>query len=244
MAIVNEALVRESFGAADPLGRTIFCPFDRDDGMTIIGIVGDTRQRNPGVPPVPECYMPYMQHAYNGNTLNVVIRTAGDPTALAGAARRLAAEVSPAVPVSFTTLRETLASTVADPTFRALLFVLFAGLALCLALAGVYGVMADTVRQRSKEIGLRMALGADQSTVVRLVLERGFALALLGLLAGLTGAVATTQLLGTMLFQVAPLDASVYLGVAVLLGAVAVAAGYVPARRATAIDPMRVLNTD
>ncbi len=244
VAIVNEALVRESFGAADPLGRTIFCPFDRDDGMTIIGIVGDTRQRNPGVPPVPECYMPYMQHAYNGNTLNVVIRTAGDPTALAGAARRLAAEVSPAVPVSFTTLRETLASTVADPTFRALLFVLFAGLALCLALAGVYGVMADTVRQRSKEIGLRMALGADQSTVVRLVLERGFALALLGLLAGLTGAVATTQLLGTMLFQVAPLDASVYLGVAVLLGAVAVAAGYVPARRATAIDPMRVLNTD
>lgn len=139
--------------------------------------------------------MPYMQHTYNGNTLNVVIRTADDPTALADAVRRLAAEVSPAVPVSFTTLRETLASTVADPTFRAFLFVLFAGLALCLAMAGVYGVMADTVRQRSKEIGLRMALGADQSTVVRLVLERGFTLALLGLFAGLAGAVATTQLL-------------------------------------------------
>ena len=84
VAIVNEALVRESFGAADPLGRTIFCPFDRDDGMTIVGVVGDTRQRNPGVPPAPECYMPFMQHAYNGNTLHVVIRTEDDPTALAG----------------------------------------------------------------------------------------------------------------------------------------------------------------
>ena len=244
VAIVNEALVRESFGTVNPLGRTVFCPFDRDDGMTIVGVVGDTRQRNPGVPPAPECYMPYMQHAYNGNTLNVVIRTAGDPTALAGATRRLAAEVSPAVPVSFTTLRETHASTVAGPTFRTLLFVLFAGLALCLALAGVYGVMADTVRQRSREIGLRMALGADRSTVVRLVLRQGFALTLLGLLAGLAGAVATTQLLETMLFQVAPLDASVYLGVALLLEAVAVAAGYLPARRAAAIDPMRVLNAE
>ena len=106
VAIVNEALVRESFGVADPLGRTIFCPFDRDDGMTIVGVVGDTRQRNPGVPPAPECYMPFMQHAYNGNTLHVVVRTEDDPTALAGAARRLAAEVSPEVPVSFTTMRE------------------------------------------------------------------------------------------------------------------------------------------
>lgn len=212
--------------------------------MTIIGIVGDTRQRNPGVPPAPECYMPYMQHAYNGNTLNVVIRTAGVPTAPAGATRRLAAEVSPAVPVSFTTLRETHASTVAGPTFRTLLFVLFAGLALYLALAGVYGVMADTVRQRSREIGLRIALGTDRSTVVRLVLRQGFALTLLGLLAGLAGAVATTQLLETMLFQVAPPDAPVYLGVALLLAAVAVAAGYLPVRRAAAIDPMRVLNAE
>ena len=244
VAIVNEALVRESFGTADPLGRTIFCPFDRDDGMTIVGVVGDTRQRNPGVPPAPECYMPFMQHAYNGNTLHVVIRTGDDPTALAGAARRLAADVSPEVPVSFTTMRETLAATVGEPTFRALLFALFAGLALCLALAGVYGVMADSVRQRSREIGLRIALGADRSTVLRLVLERGLGLTLVGLLAGLAGAAATTHLLETMLFEVVPLDASVYLGVAVLLGAVATGAGYLPARRAASIHPMRVLNTD
>ncbi len=244
VAIVNEALVRESFGTADPLGRTIFCPFDRDDGMTIVGVVGDTHQRNPGVPPAPECYLPFMQHAYNGNTLHVVIRTANDPTALAGAARRQAAEVSPEVPVSFTTMRETLAATVEEPTFRTLLFARFAGLALCLALAGVYGVMAHGVWQRSREIGLRIALGANRSTVLRLVLGRGLGLTLVGLLAGLAGAAATTHLLETMLFEVAPLDASVYLGVAVLLGAVATGAGYLPARRAASIDPMRVLNTD
>ena len=124
------------------------------------------------------------------------------------------------------------------------MFVLFAGLALCLALAGVYGVMADSVRQRSREIGLRLALGADRSTVVRLVLGRGLGLTLVGLLAGLAGAAAATRLLETMLFEVVPLDASVYWSVAVLLGAVATGAGYLPARRAAAIDPMRVLNTD
>ena len=206
VAIVNEALVRESFGAADPLGRTIFCPFDRDDGMTIVGVVGDTRQRNPGVPPAPECYMPFMQHAYNGNTLHVVIRTEDDPTALAVAARRLAAEVSPEVPVSFSTLRETLAATVEEPAFRTLLFALFAGLALCLAVAGVYGVMADSVRRRSREMGLRIALGADRSTVLRLVLGRGLGLALVGLLAGLAAA-AAGRLLETVPFEVVPLDA-------------------------------------
>ena len=104
--------------------------------------------------------------------------------------------------------------------------------------------MADSVRQRSREIGLRIALGADRSTVLRLVLERGLGLTLVGLLAGLAGAAATTHLLETMLFEVVPLDASVYLGVAVLLGAVATGAGYLPARRAASIHPMRVLNTD
>jgi putative ABC transport system permease protein len=244
VAIVNEALVRESFAGADPIGRTIFCPFDKDDGMTVVGVVGDTRQRNPGVAPVPECYMPYTQHAYNGNTLNVVIRTVGDPTALAGAVRGLAVEVSPEVPVAFTTMRETLATTVEAPTFRALLFGLFAGLALILALVGVYGVMAYAVEQRSREIGLRMALGASRGAVLRLILEQGLLLSIVGLVFGLLAAVTTARLLATMLFEVQPLDGEVYLAVVVLLGVVTVAAGYLPARRATVIDPMQVLKID
>ena len=112
VAIVNEALVRKSLAGVDPVGRTIFCTFDRKEGMTIVGVVGDVPQRNPAIAPVPECYMPYTQHSYNNWTLNVVARTAGDPMALAGTVRRLAAEVSPDVPVSFTTMDATMAKSV------------------------------------------------------------------------------------------------------------------------------------
>src|SRR6185503_16267134 len=126
VAIVNEALVRKALGGQDAIGRTIFCSFDRPEGMTIVGVAGDVRQRNPAVEPMPDCYMPYRQHAYNNNTLNVVVRTAGDPMALAGSIRRLAAETAPDVPVSFTTMEATIAKRVEDPRFRALLFGLFA----------------------------------------------------------------------------------------------------------------------
>src|SRR4029079_5968247 len=114
--------------------------FDRKEAMTIVGVIGDVRQRNPAIAPVPECYMPYTQHSYNNRTLNVVARTAGDPMALAGTVRRLAAEVSPDVPVSFTTMDATLAKSVEDPRFRAMLFAALAGIAVSLAMAGVYGV--------------------------------------------------------------------------------------------------------
>jgi putative ABC transport system permease protein len=244
VAIVNEALVRRSLPGQDPIGRTIFCNFDRREGMTIVGVVGDVRQRNPAIAPMPECYMPYTQHSYNNRTLNVVIRTAGDPTALAGSVRRLAAEVSPEVPVSFTTMEATMSKRVEEPRFRALLFGVFAALAVCLAMAGIYGVMAFGVQQRSKEIGLRMAMGASRAAVLRLILKQGLVLAAAGLAMGLAAAVAATRLLTTMLFEVRPLDIEVYAAVVVLLGAVTLAAGYFPARRAAALDPMTVLKTD
>ena len=244
VAIVNEALVRTSFGDQNPIGRTIFCSFDSPAGMTIVGVVGDARQRNPGREPMPDCIMPYGQHSYNNRTLNVVIRTAGDPTALAGTLRRVAAEVSPEVPVSFTTMDATVSKSVEAPRFRALLFAVFAGLAVCLAMAGVYGVMAFAVEQRSKEIGLRMALGASRQSVMRLMLGQGVVLAAAGLGFGLAGAVVATRLLTTMLFEVQPVDTQVYLGVVVLLGMVTLAAGYLPARRASVVDPMKVLHTE
>ena len=229
----------------NPIGRTIFCTFDRKDGMTIVGVVGDVRQRNPAIAPVPDCYMPYRQHSYNNRTLNVVIanRRRSDwrsPATL----RRVAAEVSPEVPVSFTTMEATVSKSVEDPRFRALLFAVFAGLAVCLAMAGVYGVMAYAVEQRSKEIGLRMALGASQGSVLRLILGQGLVLAAAGLALGLAGAVAATRLLTTMLFEVQPLDIQVYLGVVVLLGVVTLLAGYLPARRAAGVDPVEVLKAD
>ena len=244
VAIVNEALVRRSLAGEDPIGRTIFCNFDRQDAMTIVGVVGDVRQRNPSIAPAPECYMPYTQHQYNNRTLHVVLRTTGDPAALAGTVRRLAAGISPHVPVSFTTMEATVSKGVEEPKFRALLFGVFAALAVGLVMAGIYGVMAFTVEQRSREIGLRIALGASTRSVLRLVLRQGLILAAVGLTLGLAAAVAATRLLASMLFEVQPVDPLVYLGVVILLGGVTLMAGYLPARRAAGLDPVEVLKAD
>jgi predicted permease len=244
VAVVNEALVRKSFNGQNPIGRTIFCSFDTFKGMTIIGISGDVRQRGPAGEPMPECYMTYRQHGFNGNTLSIVARTAGDPNALIETLRRLAHETSPDVPMKFTTMEETLSENVAVPRFRTLLFGIFAGLAVCLAMAGVYGVMAYAVGQRSNEIGLRMALGASTSSVLRLVLGQGLTCASLGLAFGLAVAVSGTRLLTSILFQVQPNDPLVYVAVAVLLGLVTLVASYVPARRASKIDPLTALRQE
>ena len=133
---------------------------------------------------------------------------------------------------------------VENPRFRALLFGLFAAVAVSLAMAGVFGVMAYAVQQRSKEIGLRIALGASRSSVMRLVLGQGLGLTLVGLAVGLGGAIATARLLESVLFEVRPVDAGVYVAVALMLTLVAVAAGYLPARRASALDPAEVLKAE
>jgi predicted permease len=244
VAVINEAVVRHAFPGENPIGRTIFCTFDSPKGMTIIGVVGDTRQNGPAREPAPECYMPYSQHMYNNSTLSLVVRTVGNPNALAEAVRRLARERSPDVPLMLTTMEARLSETVAAPRFRSLLFGIFAGLAVCLAMAGIYGVMAYGVSQRFNEIGLRMALGASTSSVLRLILGQGLVLAGIGLALGLAASVAGTRLLTSILFQVEPNDPLVYLGVAVLLGVVTLVASYLPARRASKIDPLTALRQE
>jgi predicted permease len=244
VALVNEALVRRSFPGRNPIGRTIFCPYDKLQGMTIIGVAGDVRQSGPADEPKPECYMTYRQHLFNGNTLSVVARTVGNPNTLIATLRRLAQETSPDVPMKFTTMDATLSENVATPRFRTLLFGIFAGLAACLAMAGVYGVMAYAVSQRSNEIGLRMALGASTGSVLRLILRQGLVCAGMGLVLGLAAAVAGTRLLTSMLFEVQPNDPWIYLTVAALLGVVTLVASYVPARRAAKIDPLTALRQE
>jgi putative ABC transport system permease protein len=244
--LVNEALVKRSFPNQDPIGHTITCGFDKDSSkpMRIVGVVADIRQRGPAVSPSPEIYMPYRQHPRTSTQLTLVIRTVQDPAALSETLRRTAQEISPQVPVKFTTLEARIAGNVAAPRFRTVLITIFAVLALCLAMAGVYGVMAYTVGRRSGEIGVRMALGASRGDVLRLVLRQGLALSAAGLLIGVAGALAATRALGNMLFGVKPADPLTYIGVIVLLAVAGLAASYFPARRATRIDPLAALREE
>jgi putative ABC transport system permease protein len=145
------------------LGRTIFCPFDSLGGMKIIGVVGNVRQRGPEREPMPECYMPYGQHGFNGPALSLVVRTTGDPNALTQTLRSVAHEANPEAPMKFTTMEAMLAENVAAPRFRTVLFAVFGALAVCLAIAGIYGVVVYAGRRPRR----RCAVSPRAGTVAR-----------------------------------------------------------------------------
>ena len=243
-AIINEALAREAFPDQDPIGRTIFCLFDNQEPSIIIGVVGNVHQRGPAKAATPECFLTYTQHPYNGNTLNIMARTSIAADSLIEPMRRIARTQSPDAAVRFTTMEALTDTHFAAPRFRALLLGLFGAIALCLALAGVYGVMAFIVSQRTNEMGLRMALGASPRDVLRLVLARGLRLAAIGLLIGIAGTAAATRLLAGQLFGVTPNDALTYAAAIALLGVMSLIAVYIPARRSTRIDPLTALRQE
>ncbi|MGA3042290.1 MAG: ABC transporter permease [Bryobacteraceae bacterium] len=243
-AVINEALARKSFPGQDPIGRMIYCGLDSDKLMKIVGVVGDTRQYGPAVEPWPEIVMPYEQHPETATALDIVVRASASGSALWGPIQRKVRARSAEVPVKFTTMEDLLAENTAAPRFRTLLLGLFAAIAVCLAMAGVYGVVAYTVGQRAGEIGLRMALGAGSSDVLRLILRQGMALTAIGLAVGLVAAVAATRVVASMLFEVKASDPATYIGVAGLLGVVSLAASYIPARRAARVDPASALRQD
>ena len=244
VAIVNEALARQAFPGLDPIGRRIMCGLDTPRFMTIVGVVGNVRAYDPSVAPLPELYMPYLQHPSYGTSLTLVARTSGEPMALANAFRDAIRTADPDVPVRATTMTETLSSSVATPRFRALLVGTFAALALALAIAGVYGVMAYAVSRRTAEIGVRMAMGAASSDILRLVMGQGLGLASAGIALGCAMAYGLAQLLRGMLFAVAPADPVVFLAVPAALIVTAAAATAIPALRAAQVDPMSALRAD
>ncbi len=242
VAIVNEALVRASYPNQDPIGRRIRCGLDTLDYMTIVGIVADVRTAGPSRDPQPEIYMPYEQHPGPATALNIVARTeTGDPLALVSTMTRMIRDRNPDVPVRATTMEVTLETASATPRFRTFLLVVFAAVALLLALAGVYGVMAYTVSQRLPELGVRVALGATPEHVMRLILGYGARLAGAGLVIGLALSLTAGRLLQGLLFNVAPRDPLMLSLVTISVAVATLAACYIPGRRAVRVDPMIAL---
>lgn len=242
--IVNDAFAKLAFPEQDAIGRRIRCGYDSPEWMTIVGVAGNIRKQGPTAKNEPELLMPYQQHPYPATYMTFTVRTAVDPTALQETIRTRLRALNAEVPVRFATMELTLQDATANPRFRMCLLALLAALAMLLALIGVYGVMAYSVSQRLGEIGLRMALGASGNAVLRLVLREGLGLAAIGLAVGLAAALGVGRLLESMLFDVTPMDAPAYLTVsAAVVGAVLLAA-WMPAWRASKLDPASILRQE
>ncbi len=234
---INEAMARRFWPHGDAIGKRIsLCSFDPQCWVTIVGIVGNVHQFGLDAAPTYDVYFT------GGWTPYLVIRTASDPHGVAAATASLIHKIDPALPVTKTrTMDEVLSSTMSGRRFSAVLIGIFAGLALLLAAVGIYGVMSYMVGKRTNEIGIRMALGAQPQDVLRLVVGHGAKLALLGIGMGIAGALVLTRLMANLLFQVKPADPATFAGVAIVLTIVALAACYIPARRAMKVDPMTAL---
>jgi putative ABC transport system permease protein len=243
VGIPNDALVRQYFPGEDPLGKRIRWAREREiRWITIVGVVGDIKHFGLDLPELPALYSPYPQAAPWKRWMTLVARTQSDPAGMTQAVKEQVWRVDSQLPLTkVQTMHKVAAASFAARRFNMLLLAIFAGLALVLAAVGIYGVMSYAVTQRTQEIGIRMALGAQASDVLKLIVRNGMTLTLIGTAAGLAGAFALTRLMTTMLFGVTPTDVGTFATVALLLIAVAFLACYLPARRATKVDPLVAL---
>jgi putative ABC transport system permease protein len=246
VGIANEALVRKYFPGGDPVGKRVrWAREDAPHWITIVGVVGDVHHFGLDQPDLPALYSPYPQTEPWKRWMTFVVRTRSDPLALAAAAKRAIWTLDSQLPVTkLRTMSVVAAESFAARRFDMLLLALFAALALTLAAVGVYSVIAYAVAQRTREIGVRIAVGARVRDVVGLVLRSGLRLALLGIGIGLVGAWAATRAMGGMLYGVAPTDASTLVAVALLLLAIALLACWFPARHAARVDPIEALRCE
>ncbi|MBZ5494935.1 MAG: ADOP family duplicated permease [Acidobacteriia bacterium] len=247
VAIVNESMVRRFFPGANPIGRQIDLAGPRE----IVGVVADVRPQGLDSEPQPELYLPHRQFSrmlmLGGplSAMSIVMRSKGDPLALVPSVRARVAALDSQLPIfNVSTLKQRVSNSVAQPRFYAVLLGIFAGLALLLAAVGIYGVFSYQVAQCTREIGIRMALGAQRSSLLALVLREGALLSALGIILGLAGAWAGSRYLSSLLFGIAATDTATYGIAAVLMAVIAIAATYVPARRAIAIDPVTALRQE
>jgi putative ABC transport system permease protein len=240
VAVISESLARERWPNHDPIGEVI--EFGNMDGnlkpVTVVGIVGDVRAGGLNLPPSPIIYVEYRQRGMKANSSpTIVIRSAASTREIIPAARAIFHSVAPDVPVKFSTFEDELDGWLADRRFLLLLVGFFAAAALTLAAVGIYGVVAFSVARRTQEIGIRMALGAQQGSVLRLMVSEGARLAIFGVAIGIVAAFVITRLISSLLFEVSATDPVTFLGLSVLLSLAALLASYIPARRATRVDP-------
>ena len=237
VVIINETMARLVWPNQDPLGKRL--KIIESPWLTVVGVVGDVRHSGLAMPPNPELYLSHLQEPQS--SLAVMIRTSVDPLQLVAAAREQVRALDKDQPLIVTTMDQMFSSSVGEQRFNALLLGAFAGLALMLAMIGVFGVINYSVAQRTHEMGIRIALGAQPSSIFKLVIGQGLLLALIGISVGSVAAFALTRLIRGLLFGVSPTDASTFGIVWLLMTAVALLACYVPARRATRVDPLVAL---
>ena len=262
--LVSRGVARRFFGNGPAVGRTLDWYSNANKGPAIqaevVGVVEDIRNTTPDREPVPEIYSDYRQllaaEQRWGDSpatqdvvaigfLSFAVRTNGDPVALIPSSARLVRDADPNVGIeSMMPMQRLVAGSVARQRFYAVMLSVFAGVAAILAAIGIYGVLAYAVVQRTREIGIRMALGAQRAQVLRLILGRGAMLTAIGIALGLAGAAAGTRVLQDLLFGITPLDPQTFIAVSLLFGLVATVASYLPARRATAVDPMVALRSE
>jgi putative ABC transport system permease protein len=246
VAVINEIFAKRVFPGQDPIGKRIrFGGADsKEPWITVVGVARDFHHYRLPQPMGPATYMPYTE--YTPSTETIVLRVKrGDPISLVPTVRRLLRELDPDVPMyRIQTMEESLARSLWRQRLQGEVLGVFAALAIVLATVGIYGVISYAVMQRTREFGVRVALGAQRRDVIGLVLADGGRLALIGVAIGVGGAILLTRLIRTLLYEVTPTDAQVFVGVSVGLAVVALVASYVPALRATRVDPVVAMRPD
>jgi cell division protein FtsX len=243
VAVISKSLADEKWPNQNPIGQTV--EFGNMDGdprlLTIVGVVGDLRDKSLESAPRPTIYVDYRQRPIAAQRFTIVMRAPGEPGAVVSSAREIVRSLDPDVPPRFSTFSNIFAASLGARRFSLVLVGVFSATALLLAMAGIYGVTAYTVAQRTREIGVRMALGASRSNVLGMVLKQGAITGIVGIGGGVLGALALTRWLQSQLFGVSATDPATFAGVALILILVSLAACWIPGRRAARVDPMVAL---
>ena len=243
VAVVSDSLAKRYWPNEDAIGKQI--QYGNMDGdlhpLTIVGIVGDVRDNGLDRDPRPTVYTNYFQRPAATSEFSIVARAHGDVASLTSAMRREARALNPEMPTKFETLEQIVSASFDNRRFSMVMLGIFAGSALVLAMVGLYGVMAYITAQRTQEIGIRMALGAQRSDMMGMIFRQSFTLVIAGIVVGILASMALTRFVATMLYGVGSTDVATYAGVIGLLGAAAALASYIPARRAMKVDPMVAL---